>query len=261
MITSTTDAIAMIDRRPRADFSAAADRAARRPGPPGPGPPDPGPPDPEPPDPDVPRPPAPAAPTPAPPTCAPPRPDSPNPASPAAPAVPAPAPLTAAPPSSVELGRPVERRAVVAARSYAAAPAAVAPAAAPSRPVWPDLGAVVPPGRSVDAAPPVAGAVVEREGGGSAGEAAEGSMPREAQSSAARREDQEPAVSPRSVPSVGSGDSGRRAARRARVGGSGSVPAMDCWTHDGVPPAGRRAGSSGDDSAELESPVGSPGAV
>ncbi|WP_166679449.1 hypothetical protein [Kribbella pratensis] len=38
---------------------------------------------------------------------------------------------------------------------------------------------------------------------------------------------------------VGSGVSARRAARRARVGASGSAPAIGCETHDGVP-AGRR---------------------
>ncbi|WP_198681754.1 hypothetical protein [Kribbella rubisoli] len=64
----------------------------------------------------------------------------------------------------------------------------------------------------------------------------------DAQSSAARRTDQVPAVSPRPVRSVGSGVSERRAARRARVGGSGSAPAIGCSTHDGVP-AGVRVGS------------------
>jgi hypothetical protein len=64
---------------------------------------------------------------------------------------------------------------------------------------------------------------------------------REAQSSAARRTDQAPAVSPSLVRSAGSGVSVRRAARRARLGGSGSgsLEAIGCETHDGVPPAGR----------------------
>ncbi|GAA1600569.1 hypothetical protein GCM10009804_66480 [Kribbella hippodromi] len=77
-----------------------------------------------------------------------------------------------------------------------------------------------------------------------------GASPREAQSSATWREDQ--AV----VASVAGWLAGgwfagwfaggvRRAARRARLGGgvagagSGSTPAIDCATHDGLPPAAR----------------------
>ena len=64
-------------------------------------------------------------------------------------------------------------------------------------------------------------------------------VPREAQSSAAERTDQAPAVSPSPVRSVASGVSVRRAARRARLGGSGAgsglVEASGCATHDGVP--------------------------
>jgi hypothetical protein len=220
VITSTTDAIAITARRPRADFSAAADRAAARlPGPllPGPEPPGPEPPGPDPPFLMIRRPP----------------PDS----------------LAPAAPGRAEL------RLAIAARSSAAEPAAPTPRARPEpAPSRRDAGAsappvspTTPPDRPPTSRPParLVGLSVGSDGVApavrDAADVEVGAAPREAQSSAARREDQVPAVSPRGA--------SERAARRARLGGSGSLPAMDCSTHDGVPPAGRRLARPDPDSS------------